>query len=73
MRAFKSVHKRNRALVVVLLPVLVLLTFVGWILYSLNLKPKKQTHILKTHSQNRTDGVTFIPAIFDEQNEQIRK
>lgn len=73
MRAFKNVHKRNRAVVVLLLPALVLITAIGWLLYSLNLQPKKHTDLLRAKSQDRTKDIKFMPAIFDEQNEIIDK
>jgi hypothetical protein len=64
----KSKRKRSKALVLIFLPALVFMAFVGYIVYTLdfqrNTSPKRQRNNPKTRKD--TD-VTFIPAIYTEE------
>jgi hypothetical protein len=67
-RKFK--RKRSKGLVLLLLPALIFIGFVGWLICALeppNRKPVESYQAPKTQSSG--DSVTFLPAAYGEQAE----
>jgi heme/copper-type cytochrome/quinol oxidase subunit 2 len=69
-------RKRSKTLVVMLLPVLIFIGFMGWLIYAM--KPhrriptkiqQQQTSPKMRKEPKKDDGVTFIPAIMEEPKE----
>ena len=56
-------RRRSRALVMILLPALIFIGVVGWFMYAMDNKKPARRRI------PQGDGVTFLPIVFEEQNE----
>ncbi len=64
----KVKRKRSKGLVLLLLPALIFVGFIGWLIYSLQPPKRAPKKELKT---DRPDGdsVDFLPAVYREQTE----
>lgn len=63
-------RKRSKAIVLLILPALIFIGFVGWLISSLEPSGRKATkgyHAPKSRRQD--DGVTFMPAVYEETTE----
>jgi len=68
----KTKRKRSKPLVILMLPALIFIGFLGWLMYAMgNRKPaNKQTHKAPVKTPNapkRDDGVSFVPVDLEEQ------
>ncbi|HSV50174.1 MAG TPA: hypothetical protein VLH35_07635 [Candidatus Acidoferrales bacterium] len=66
-------RKRNKAIILMLLPALIFIGIVGWLISSME-PPHRKAH--KTNhnapiAHRANDGITFIPAIYEDSNEII--
>jgi CHASE3 domain sensor protein len=67
--------KRNKVLVLLLLPVLIFIGVMGWLLYSLsptNRRVQKTIYQAPKVQSKADDGVTFIPAVYEEHSEVLK-
>jgi hypothetical protein len=63
-------RKRSKALVLLLLPALIFIGFVGWLICALeppNRKATEENQASKT--KGYSDGVSFIPAVYEDQTQ----
>ncbi|MCW3983325.1 MAG: hypothetical protein NWE96_04955 [Candidatus Bathyarchaeota archaeon] len=72
MYKVKTKRKRSKPLVILMLPALIFIGFLGWLMYAMgNRKPaNKQTHKAPAQTPNapkRDDGVSFVPVDLEEQ------
>ena len=68
LRVTKQKRKRNRLVVVLLLPALVLVWLVGWSMYWLGHQKEDKT---RTEPARKKDNVTLIPAVTLEEPIEI--
>lgn len=67
-------HKRNRLLVVLMLPAIALIWLVGWSLYWLGRQKDQKPHFQPAHEAKREkSNVTLIaaPSLEQEEKEQV--
>jgi len=63
-------RKRNKALTVMFLPILIFVGFIGWCMYSIgSRKPKRSVKSKSTQN----DYVTFLPNVLEEPQEIEKK
>jgi hypothetical protein len=65
-------RKRSKSLVLILLPALIFIGVVGWLLSSCSSAPRKVNKVNNrplVAQKERKDGVTFIPAIYEDKQE----
>jgi hypothetical protein len=62
-------RKRSKGLVLLLLPALIFIGFIGWLICALQPPTKKTVRSYQTPKQGRDDSVTFLPAAYGEQAE----
>ena len=67
----RSKRKRSKALVLMLLPALIFIGFFGWLISALEPSDRKATKPYQAPKavRHRDDGVTFMPAVYEEQIE----
>ena len=63
-------RKRSKGLVLLLLPALIFIGFVGWLICALEPPTRKTVKSYQTpKAQSSDDSVTFLPAAYGEQAE----
>ena len=68
LRDMKQKRKRNRLVVALLLPALVLVWIVGWSMYWLGHQKEDKT---RTEPRSKKDNVTLIPAVVLEETQEL--
>ena len=68
LRDMKQKRKRNRVVVALLLPALVLVWIVGWSMYWLGHQKEDKT---RTEPTSKKDNVTLIPSIVLEETQEL--
>ncbi len=68
----KSSRKRSKTLTFMLLPALIFIGLMGLFMY---LTGNQSSHVIKKspHAIKQSDGITFVPAIYEEHAEIIGK
>jgi hypothetical protein len=62
--------RRSKGLVLLMLPALVFIGFMGWLMYTFGSQRKPQKpQRYKPSAQQKDDGVTFIPAFLEEEQQ----
>jgi hypothetical protein len=62
--------RRSKGLVLLMLPALVFIGFIGWLIYAFDSQRKPQKpQRYKPKAQQKDDGITFIPAFLDKEQE----
>jgi hypothetical protein len=62
-------RRRSKGLVLLLLPALIFIGFVGWLVCALEPPTRKPAKSYHAQNVKRDDGVTFLPAEYGEQAE----
>ena len=71
MKVKKGRRKRNRAMTLFLLPVLIFIFLMGWSMYWVGSqkRPLKRAKKTKLKEPSKKDNVTFMPIILEEKPE----
>jgi len=72
LAASKRRHKRNKAMRIMLLPVMIFMFLIGWSMYWIGNRKrpvKRQRKPLKKEKDNVKDNVTVIPIVYEEPEE----
>ncbi len=71
MYKVKTKRKRSKPLVILMLPALIFIGFLGWLMYATggrkSTKSHQKAHIKTPSTSPREDGVSFVPVDLDEQ------